>query len=134
MSYSKEEHEIDKAVIDCTRGMLSARIIGERFDECDGMLPNYVEITERLEKDLNLMSTASKMFQNLVQPKCDPFKVEAYDKLLRQIKTRLGLLRLRRRKKAQTCLQVELHSQPCFCANYARFKESQLLEAVEESI
>lgn len=127
--YSIEQQRLDKATLDRTIGMLSARIIGERQEECEENVLDYIRMARMWVNKpfLNhpMQVETAKMFQEIAYaPRISAWQAKAYENLLRQTRRMIGASIFRRKGKVQVaCSQPDVHQQPCYCIN---LKEAQL--------
>jgi hypothetical protein len=121
MSYSVEQQRLDKATLDRTIGMLSARIIGERQEECEENVLDYIRMARMWSNkpflNHSMQVETARMFQEIAYaPRITAWQAKAYENLLRLTRRMIGASIFRRKGKAQiACLQPDSHSQPCFC-------------------
>lgn len=121
MIYTVEQQRQDKLTLDRTIGMLSARIIGERQEECEENVLDYIRIARMWVNKpfLNhaMQVETAKMFQEIAYaPRINAWRAKAYETLLKQTRRMISGSIFRRKGKAQVaCLQPDSHSQPCFC-------------------
>jgi len=128
MAYSVEQQKLDKATLDRTIGMLSARIIGERQEECEENVIDYIRIA-RLWVNKPFLNHAmqvetAKMFQEIAYaPRISAWQAKAYETLLKQTRRMIGASIFRRKgKQLETCLNPDEHVQKCYCAHLLEAK------------
>jgi|SRR5690348_9416420 len=129
MPYSREQQIEDLAIIDRTTSLLSARIVGERQNECEAMLPDYVRIARYFaveddsHRSLSKQVSIARMFREFVEaPRISAFKLGEYQNTLREVRRVIRAKLMRRKRKHDKCLVPDMHQQPCFCANLAAAK------------
>ena len=121
MAYLVEQQRLDKATLDRTIGMLSARIIGERQEECEENVLDYIRMARMWVNKpfLNhpMQVETAKMFQEIAYaPRISAWQAKAYETLLKQTRRMVSSSIFRRKgKKAIACAKPDEHYQPCMC-------------------
>ena len=132
-AYTIEQQREDLAVVQHTKDLLGARTIGERQNECEDMLQDYIRIARYWAHpklgDARTQLECYRMFLDLAEnQKISPFMLEPYERLLKQTKKLIQMKIFRRKRKPEeTCEQPDVHIQKCFCA---RMHAAQLVERI----
>jgi hypothetical protein len=124
MAYTKEQQTKDVILLDYTIGSLSGRVEGEKQDFCISHIDDYIRIARfwghaKLGKEENILKFKLMLTDLCCNEKVPGFKVEAYDKLLRDTRRLVKQMIFRRKKAPETCLRPESHIPKCYCGNMA---------------
>jgi len=126
--YTIEQQKQDKLTLDRTIGMLSARIIGERQEECEENVLDYIRMARMWVNKpfLNhaMQVETAKMFQEIAYaPRISAWQAKAYEILLKQTRRMVSASIFRRKGKALVaCSQPDIHYQPCYCLHLLEAK------------
>jgi hypothetical protein len=129
--YTVEQQRLDKATLDKTIGMLSARIIGERQEECEENVLDYIRMARMWVNKpfLNhpMQVETAKMFQEIAYaPRINAWQAKAYETLLKQTRRMVSASIFRRKHKdEETCDSPLEHIQKCYCAHLAEAKAGE---------
>jgi hypothetical protein len=128
--YTVEQQKLDKITLDRTLAMLSARIIGERQEECEENVVDYIRIARMWmnKPHLNhaMQVETAKMFQEIAYaPRISAWQAKAYENLLRLTRRMIGASIFRRKgKKAVSCFNPEVHGKGCVCLHLSAYREA----------
>jgi len=118
--YTKEQQQLDKQMIDATIGALGARTIGEKKQLCENFLGDYIRVSrfwaeKRCYNPRKQMETLNMFIDLARTPQISAFKLEEYEKLLKETR-RMILAKIFFRKKAvEQCSEPENHREGCVC-------------------
>lgn len=133
MDYSREQQIVDLAVLDQTIAALSARRVGEKQAQLRRLVSDYLRIHSYFESRPTFHAELGQLFHSLaMDQRISGIELLAANSTLETTRKLVKNLLFRRRRTLKTCLAPKLHKQKCYCANYARFRESQATGSRED--
>lgn len=132
MEYSREQQVVDLAVLDQTLATLSARRVGEKQIQLKRLLPDFVRIHGYFAARPTFHHELGEVFYSLAMAqRISGLELLAAANCLEVTRKAVQNLLFRHRRTQKTCLAPNLHKQRCYCANLARYRDSQQTGGLE---